>query len=84
LTQIITLEGSGLLRAEVRVFWPSGPIDFAGNYCVNADATVVGQVGASFIGATPASTYSLIPATGTNNQFHFVYKTSAIRETPAL
>lgn len=85
LTPIITLDGSGLVRAEVRVFWPSGPIDFDGNYCVNADQTVVGQVGASFIGGSPgAGTFATAPATGTNNQFHFVYKTSAIRETPAL
>ena len=65
LTQLLNTPGAGLLRSEVRVFWPKGGASWndGANYCRN-NAGVITQVGAN------------------TTNFHFVYKTTAIRETP--
>ncbi len=58
-----TQPGNGLIRAEVRVFWPRDGEPFANGaaYCAAAaNATTIGQ--------TPEA-------------FHFVYKSTAIRQT---
>lgn len=79
LTHLVDRPGSGLIRAEVRVFWPGGPVSWAGNYCaVGANVALIGNSYAGNAG------YTDTPNTNPENQFHFVYKTSAIRETPAF
>lgn len=64
LTRLINTPASGLVRTEVRVFWPKeGQVWNAGaDYC---DA-----------GANPA-----VIGAATQN-FHFVYNTTAVRQTP--
>jgi prepilin-type N-terminal cleavage/methylation domain-containing protein len=66
---------NGLIRSEVRVLWPKAGYDWetAGNFC-----------------ALPAAQFrgfdagSAVTATGTEvDNFHFVYATSAVRETPS-
>jgi len=64
LTRLLNESGAGLIRAEVRVFFPKGPSAWEGGdpYCeAGADVTDIG--------------------TATTN-FHFVYATSVVRETP--
>lgn len=64
LTRLITTGNSGLIRTEVRVFWPKeGQAWNGGNdYCVPAvDPAVVGAA---------------------REDFHFVYNTTAVRQTP--
>lgn len=64
LTRLLNETGAGLVRSEVRVFFPKGPSAWSAGdpYCVAA--ADVEDIGAS----TPS--------------FHFVYATSAVRETP--
>lgn len=68
LTQLIdpaTRPGSGLIRAEVRVFWPKNTEAWNGGalYCAgSASVNAIGQA---------------------TNDFHFVYQTTAIRQTPS-
>lgn len=72
LSNLLTPAGSGLIRTEVRVFWPKGSTAWTnngGNYCNAADVDLVG--------GSP-----LLPAA--QAQFHFVYQTSTVRETPAF
>jgi hypothetical protein len=59
----VSQPGNGLVRAEVRVFWPRDGEPYANGaaYCAAAqNATTIGQ---------------------TPNAFHFVYKSTAIRQT---
>lgn len=67
LTNLLVTPGAGLVRTEVRVFWPKGEVSWnnGANYCAQAVATV-NAVGAA------------------TNQFHFVYHTSAVRQTPSF
>lgn len=73
LTRLIRTQGSGLIRADVRVFWPKFGHDWnQQNYCsaaVNPD---------TFAPFTPSTTGT--DETEVDN-FHFVYSTSAIRQT---
>lgn len=68
LTQLMNREGLGLIRSEVRVFWPKGRTAWASggntNYCQSGSAVI--SVGAA------------------TDNFHFVYQTSAVRETPVF
>ncbi len=67
LTRLINDPGSGLIRSEVRVFWPKQVMAWrAGanfNYCSDDD---IGAIGLA------------------TNDFHWVYDTSLVRETPAF
>lgn len=68
LTRLMNREGLGLIRSEVRVFWPKGRNAWSNggdpNYCQSGAA--VASVGAA------------------TDNFHYVYQTSAVRETPAF
>lgn len=70
LTPIDNVPGSQLMRTEVRVFWPKGEIESA-DYCDGAAGTVA-TVGAS--AGNPLIT----------QKFHFVYKTTAVRQLPVF
>ncbi len=73
LTPIDDVPGSQLMRTEVRVFWPKGETSYvanSGNYCDGLAGTV-----------TVVAASSADPALA---QFHFVYKTSAVREFPVF
>lgn len=73
LTRLIRIQGSGLIRADVRVFWPKFGHDWTQQeYC---SAAVNPTTFAPFV---PGSTGA--DATEVDN-FHFVYSTSAIRQT---
>jgi len=64
LTRLLDDPGAGLIRSEVRVFFPKGPEAWSGGdpYCdPGAD---VGDIGAA------------------TTNFHFIYATSVVRETP--
>jgi hypothetical protein len=68
LTPLLATNGSGLMRAEVRVYWPrydrtgwEEGVSHSYNYCQDS---ALGDV--------------------TNSDFHFVYKTSVIRQTVGL
>ncbi len=64
LTRLLNKPGSGLIRTEVRVFWPKEARGWAGgNYCDSPNTILDGE-GAAI------------------EDFHFVYMTSAARETP--
>lgn len=76
LTQLITRPGSGLIRTEVRVFWPRGPVEWGTNYC--DPSANVAAIGASYA----ATTLTATPNTNAEGQLEFLYKTSAVRETP--
>lgn len=67
LTRLLDEPGSGLIRSEVRVFWPKGPQswDSGDPYCVS-NAADIASIGSA------------------TDQFHFVYKTTAVRETPSF
>jgi type IV pilus assembly protein PilV len=67
LTRLIPTANMGLIRSEVRVFWPKGPVAWStgANYCT-----------------TNAADIAAVGAATTN--FHFVYETTAIRETPSF
>lgn len=73
LTRLIRAQGSGLIRADVRVFWPRFGHDWTQqNYCSLA--------------ATPDTFAPFAPGTTAADEtevdnFHFVYSTSAIRQT---
>ncbi len=74
LTPIDNVAGSQLMRTEVRVFWPKGETNWAtngGNYCDGVAATV------STVGASSGN--ALL-----ESKFHFVYKTSAVRQFPVF
>lgn len=67
LTQLIdpaTRPGSGLIRAEVRVFWPKDTHAWNGGAPYCAASANVDAIGLA------------------TNDFHFVYQTTAIRQTP--
>lgn len=66
LTRLLNEPGSGLIRSEVRVFFPKGPVAWSDGdaYC------------------DPGATVADIAAATTN--FHFIYTTSVVRETPRL
>jgi type IV pilus assembly protein PilV len=68
LTRLVAQAGSGLVRTEVRVFWPKGESAWLG-----------GSGGTDFCVSNAADIASIGAAT---DQFHFVYKTTAVRQTP--
>jgi prepilin-type N-terminal cleavage/methylation domain-containing protein len=68
LTRLIDRTGSGLIRTEVRVFWPKGPAAWSNGdpYCVAA------------ANLTPIMALDDVET----EWFHFVYNSSVVRETP--
>lgn len=76
LTRLIQTQGSGLVRADVRVFWPRHGHDWEqAAYCTAA-------VGTNFRTYAPDETTNQLWGTTELDNFHFVYTSSAIRETP--
>lgn len=72
LTRLIQFPGSGLVRTDVRVFWPKhGHADQA-VYCAQG----VGLGARAYAPVTDTQTDTDL------DNFHFVYATSAVRETP--
>lgn len=75
LTRLIQSQGSGLVRTDVRVFWPKHGHDWEqATYCAPG-------VGTSLFRPYSPTTSQLATATELDN-FHFVHTTSAIREAP--
>lgn len=69
LSPLLATPGAQLLRSEVRVFWPKGPVSWSDGdpYCNGANAPgIVPNIGAA------------------TSQFNFVYHTTTIRQTPAF
>lgn len=74
LTRLIQSEGSQLVRAQVRVFWPKHGHDWeTNNYCTPG-------AGTNLRNYVPGSND---PTATEFDNFHFVYSTSAIRQSPA-
>lgn len=69
LTRLVNDPGSGLIRSEVRVFWPKQRAAWRSGANLN------------YCRVNPAEVLAIGAAT---DEFHWVYDTSLIRETPAF